>query len=429
MNIKRRIFFGIAAIFILNSFLVIGYIKFYLLDHLNIKYIEISEKYETALKDVIPRIENSNLDNIAVTLDEIAAEYEATVSLKNIDNKYIYNKNKVNTQLASYTATSMVKIEDKPYLVSILGSDSIFNYSVLVAFLIGELVLMYFTVTLGMIIVNREVLNPMLNLRSDMRNYRFGVRPKKKKVETEFDELQNSYVALVDNLEEEKQKQNRIIASISHDIKTPLTAVIGYSDRLESANLNEVTRIKYIQKIHNKALNMKEIIEEFDDYLSCNIKYTLKKEKIKVKDFLKDIKNNYKDELEEKNIEFKIETNCSKNTLTMDIAKIRRIFSNIINNSVRHFGGKKGKITINCFKKGKQFEFCISDNGSGVKEEHLNKIFEPLFTTDQSRKISGLGLSICKEIIEVHDGEIYAENNQDGGLSIYFTIENKFKKE
>ena len=83
---------------------------------------------------------------------------------------------------------------------------------------------------------------------------------------------------------------------------------------------------------------------------------------------------------------------------------------------------------MECKNSKNYYEFIISDNAGGVREENINKIFEPLFTTDPSRKISGLGLSICKEIIEIHKGNIYAKNNEIGGLSIYFTINKNINK-
>ena len=125
----------------------------------------------------------------------------------------------------------------------------------------------------------------------------------------------------------------------------------------------------------------------------------------------------------EKNIEFKIKTNCQNLIIEIDLSKFKRVFSNIITNSIRHYDKDKKilNININEEKNGK-IKFEIADNGSGCKED-LVKIFDPLYTTDKSRKISGLGLSICKEIIESHNGTIKAMNNKLGGFSIIFTID------
>ena len=271
---------------------------------------------------------------------------------------------------------------------------------------------------------NQKFISPIDKLQKSIKNYKFGIKPSRAEGETEIDIIQNNFVDLVDDLEAEKEKQNRIIASISHDIKTPLTSIMGYSDRLLTANLEEDKKRNYIERIHNKALSLKTLTEEFDDYLSCNIKDTLKREEILVKDFMKQIQSDYKDDLEEKSIKLVIDCKMDDEVMNVDIAKLKRVFNNVIANSVR-FTEKRGKIIIKCKKVERYIEFTISDTGKGVPEKELNKIFEPLFTSDPSRKISGLGLSICKEIVETHGGYIYAKNNDIKGLDIIFTIKAK----
>ena len=239
--------------------------------------------------------------------------------------------------------------------------------------------------------------------------------------------LQNDFVDLVETLETEKKKQNRIIASISHDIKTPLTSILGYSERLlTNANLSDDVKNKYANKIYNQAISLKEIAEEFDDYLSSNINENDKLEKISIKYIVDYLNKYYKEDLREKNIDLKIRTNCPNSLILVDLAKFKRIFSNTITNSIRYLNKNKNSIIINInSEKNDKIKFEIADNGIG--SEDLDKIFEPLFTTDKSRKISGLGLSICKQIVESLSGTITAMNNKMGGLSIIFTI-NEYKE-
>ena len=170
---------------------------------------------------------------------------------------------------------------------------------------------------------------------------------------------------------------------------------------------------------------MKELIEDFDDYLSCNINDSLKMKSIKISELVDILKEDYELELKDKNIKFKIKTTCPNSYVNIDLFKIKRVFSNIITNSINHNIDKENKkIEIEIYKRKKDICFNISDNGKGVKEEYLEKIFEPLFTTDPSRKISGLGLSICKQIIDIHNGKIYAYNN-NYGFSIEFILKEK----
>ena len=132
------------------------------------------------------------------------------------------------------------------------------------------------------------------------------------------------------------------------------------------------------------------------------------------------LNNYYKTDLKEKDITLKIKSTCYNSYLLVDFAKLKRVFSNIITNSIRQLNKDKKLIKINITKKEPFIIFEIADNGCGVKD--VKKIFEPLYTTDPSRKISGLGLSICEEIITSHDGTIKAVNNEMGGLSIIFTL-------
>jgi signal transduction histidine kinase len=168
---------------------------------------------------------------------------------------------------------------------------------------------------------------------------------------------------------------------------------------------------------------MKEIVEEFDDYLSCNIKDEKKVEKIAISHLVDYLNNYYKEDLKEKNIDLKIRTNCPNLSISVDLSKFKRVFCNIITNSIRHYNKTKKVLIININEeKNGKIKFEIADNGCGCIED-LVKIFDPLYTTDKSRKISGLGLSICKEVIESHNGTIKAVNNKLGGFSIIFIID------
>ena len=102
----------------------------------------------------------------------------------------------------------------------------------------------------------------------------------------------------------------------------------------------------------------------------------------------------------------------------MDINKLKRVFSNILSNSVKHFRDGEKKIRIDIFSSGEMVAIRFSDNGKGVDEDKYELIFEPLYTSDEGRKVAGLGLSICREITEAHDGRIYAEKSEMGGLAV-----------
>ena len=411
---------------VVNTVLLMTYYNLFLVKNINKKQTEVNEKYEKTLNEIVPILENSTLDNIKVISDSIVERYKAIINIKDSNGKIIYTNDK-NTDSEIYKVTTLIEIEDTNYLVTYYDDSdiSLSAFSIARDLIIFQILLLILFAIGGIFTANIKVLSPIVKLQNDMKNYKYGILPKYSKIRTNLDEMQNTFVSVVEDLENEKSKQSRIIASISHDIKTPLTSIMGYADRLKNVELKEETKKEYVNKIYNKSLVMKELIEEFDDYLSCNIKETLKMEKVNVKVLLDELKQDYYDELTEKGIKFAIKSNCDMNSLLIDKTKVKRVFSNIISNSIKHSKSDKPEITIYANKKGNEILFTVSDNGGGVNKNDLNKIFEPLYTTDPARKIPGLGLSICKQIIELHGGTIEAKNNANKGLSISFTLKRR----
>lgn len=421
MSIRKTTIFSTIFIFLFNAIIVLTYYRFYLDNQYNKELELLTNSYSTKLESVIEQIKKT--DDLNSLLDEITKGTDVNIVLEDSTGNVIYGvKNN-----KSYAAHSIVEYNKNTYIISYSDSENvkISNYLIIQNFVIFQVALGIVFIILGMIFANSKILSPIIKLQEDVKQYKDGIKPLKRKVKTSIDEVQNTFVDLVLSLDKEKDKQNRIIASISHDIKTPLTSIMGYADRLENAKLSEETKLKYIKKIHNNSLVMKELIEEFDDYLSCNINDSLKMKSIKISELVDILKEDYELELKDKNIKFKIKTTCPNSYVNIDLFKIKRVFSNIITNSINHNIDKENKkIEIEIYKRKKDICFNISDNGKGVKEEYLEKIFEPLFTTDPSRKISGLGLSICKQIIDIHNGKIYAYNN-NYGFSIEFILKEK----
>lgn len=406
-------------VFFLNFILIGGYFRYFLIPQLS---SAIESNNERLNKDMDELIQNYRQKDLYQTSEQFAKERNLSIYLENTNGEVIFNNNPDIWKYKSiYYVTTFLQRDNQIYLVKIFRDTDTADIPALNNFILFEIIVILIIILIVFESTNQRIISPIEKVQRSIKNYKFGIKPSRTNGKTEIDVIQNNFVDLVDALEEEKEKQNRIIASISHDIKTPLTAIMGYSDRLLKANISEEKKQDYIEKINNKSLVLKELTEEFDDYLSCNLKDTLKREKIEIGEFLNQISKDYKEELGEKNIKLVFENEVKDEIMEVDILKLKRVFSNIISNSVR-FLDKKGKIVIHVKQIDKYFEFTISDNGKGVPEKDLNKIFEPLFTSDPSRKISGLGLSICKEIVETHGGYIYARNNKDKGLDVIFTI-------
>lgn len=416
----RKGFVSVTVLLVsINIIVMFGYYHLFTNEVLNDKYSELTKEMEDELEEITEKM--GKVGNVSEYLESVSEGNNTSINLYNMNNELIDSYGKKETY--DLSVSKMVKYRDENYLVSLSKRRNVFNLKLVFNFLVFELINILVLTLLGIVISNHKLLEPITLLSKDINNYKLGIIPKKRHINGEIDALQNDFVYLVNDLEEEKKKQNRIIASISHDIKTPLTSILGYAERVvTNPNLSQEIKSKYTNTIYNKALNLKEIVEEFDDYLSCNIKNDSKIEKISIKYIVDYLKQYYKDDLKEKGIELKVKTNCPNSIIEVDLAKFKRVFSNIITNSIRYYDKKKKILNIYInIQKDDTIIFEVADNGMGCSED-LDKIFEPLYTTDKSRKISGLGLSICKEIVESHKGTIKAINNKLGGFSVIFTI-------
>lgn len=375
------------------------------------------------LSDLNLNISNSNLkkeyasyDNMIESINDIQNQYLVIFTIKDIDGNELTN-NKVNHDLPVFT--KMVKIDNNPYLLTAYSKRDMNISDAFIELFFFQIIVVVIILFVTFLCTRQIIIKPVDKIINDIRNYKLGKKPVKMDMDGEFALIQNEFVKLTDELDKEKEEQNRIIASISHDIKTPLTSIIGYSNLIQDDNITQEEIKKYNNKISEKALHIKDVLYAFDDYLVNHEKITLKLDSIQIKDLVKELNNDYKIELENKNISFEVSTNCENKYINIDVLKIKRVFSNMISNSIRYLKDG-GNININIITEDKNTKFIIADNGPGVDEEIINKIFDPLFTTDYSRKISGLGLSIVKEFVQIHSGDIKAYNNN--GLVIEFNI-------
>lgn len=356
-------------------------------------------------------------DQLIWDISRVTKKYDVVFLIEDIYGRQL---NTVNVQTDFNLVTDMVNVEGEYYLLKVYSNKGIGVYKLVMQLVLFQIIIMILVLMVFFEYTRNSIIKPIYKLISDIRNYKFGNKPVRREVETEFDLINNEFVLLTDKLEKEKEEQHRIIASISHDIKTPLTSIIGYSELIKEDKLSKETR-KYVEKITNKAGHIKELLVAFDDYLVNQDKLSLNLEVIKIKEIVKKLYDDYLIELNSKKISFEVKTKLKNEEMLIDIIKLKRIFSNIISNSSRYLDSD-GKIVVEITKNDEFYKFIIKDNGPGVDDEVLDKIFNPLFTTDKSRKVSGLGLSIVKTFVEMHEGEIRAYNDNGLGIEIKLPV-------
>ncbi len=261
---------------------------------------------------------------------------------------------------------------------------------------------------------------PMMQLHGMVAAYGNGSEMTAQIMETnrrdEIGQLQNAFARLAQNLLAEKQAQNRMIASISHDIKTPLTSVLGYSEKLIKKELSDERKRHYLQIVHGSAMDIENIVSEFDEYITGKLATRIISSNYRIT-YIEQMLN---EEFVVNGVTINVTNQCDpEDEINIDISKLRRVFTNLIGNALKHNKYSEDlQIDINLSYAEGFYEFSVADNGIGVSEENLAYIFEPFYTTENREAISGLGLSICKDIIEQHGGRIAAGNIEPRGFKV-----------
>lgn len=307
--------------------------------------------------------------------------------------------------------------------------------------LIGVILLFVLINIMLSTLVSRSILRPVRLLSEAAENIRVGNLNFRiqSKGRDELGKLVNSFDSMREQLKEslelrDKYEQNRkeMIANISHDLKTPITSIIGYVEGIQDGVAKSIQKQKeYLATIHSKALYVNRLIEELSLYSKLDVKkLPFHFEAVDISAFILDYLNEINDELSEKDIRVRFDSKNSHVNVWMDRDKMIRVLENIIFNSVKYMNKGFGEITISIVEQEKMVKVSIRDNGPGVSEEEIAKIFNRFYRTDPSRSTagSGLGLAIAAQIIKAHSGEIWAENLASGGLCVNFTL-NKMKDE
>ena len=422
-GIRRKNVVAMLCIAIMNVVIILTYDRLSLSNSLNNAFKQKYEELENQTEQIQQELAEDGQKDLETKLQSIKLPEDIKITVTDQNNEKFYERGE-ESEDNQYIASSecILKEEEKRYLLKVskqIDIDKIQRTEIVLNLVRVEILLILVSLIIISVFTNIEYLNPIVSIQESMKNYKKGIKPKRSMRKDEYGYLQNTFVDITQNLEKEKQKQNTIIASISHDVKTPLTSVMGYSEKLKKGVTNEEKFKKYINVIYDKSNAIKEIIDDFDEYLNYNLKSNLKKRTITTQELLNIVKADYKDEFESNHVILKITNKIPKEKLEIDIEKFRRVFANLIGNSLKHLKKEEKIISIEIGKEeDNNIKIVIADNGTGVKQENLSKIFDVLYTEDPSRKVSGFGLSICKEIIEAHEGKIWAESNEYGGLSV-----------
>lgn len=286
--------------------------------------------------------------------------------------------------------------------------------------------------------IYRSVAGPLVKLKKATHNIKAGNLDFVLDVEgtDEFSELCKDFEDMRKRLKESAEervvldKENKeLISNISHDLKTPMTAIKGYVEGIMDGIADTPEKMeRYIRTICNKTNEMDHLINELTFYSKIDtnrIPYTFSK--LNVEDYFNDCAEELSVEMETRNIEL-VYANYVDNKVQIiaDGEQIRRVIHNIISNSIKYMDKKKGIIQIRVKDVGDFIQIEIEDNGKGIAAKDLTNIFDRFYRTDVSRNSSkggsGIGLSIVKKIMEDHGGKVWATSREGIGTIMYFVL-------
>ena len=303
--------------------------------------------------------------------------------------------------------------------------------------LTATIILVFTALSVGLWIY-RSIAVPLVKLKKATKNIKEGNLDFVLEVEgnDEFSQLCQDFEEMRKRLKESTEekilmdKENKeLISNISHDLKTPITAVKGYVEGIMDGVADTPEKMdRYVRTIYNKTNEMDHLINELTFYSKIDtnrIPYTFSK--LNVEDYFSDCAEELGLEMETRGIELVYANYVEKGVQVIaDGEQIRRVIHNIVSNAIKYMEKPRGIIQLRAKEVGDFIQVEIEDNGKGIAAKDLPYIFDRFYRTDVSRNSSkggsGIGLSIVKKIMEDHGGKVWATSRLGIGTIIYFVL-------
>lgn len=234
------------------------------------------------------------------------------------------------------------------------------------------------------------------------------------------DMVTNNQVQLI-KLKQSEQAYKRLMTSLSHDVKTPLTSLVGYLEAVQERIVTGEEKEEYLEVALTKAHHLKGFVESLFDWVKLDAKEQgFQLERQDINELTRNILTDWIPTFEENNFEYNIDISDTECFIQLDPNAYIRIINNLLQNALTHSEGTQIDLQID--DKDHDVIVQISDNGKGIPTKDLPHIFDRLYQSDESRSVNGngLGLAIAKELVLLHNGSISANNSLNGGMT--FTI-------
>lgn len=373
---------------------------------------------------------SDDAQNIIAQSDDVNFDMNLLKQLE--DDSLAYKTIEYNSSYYIQTASVLNTFSGKVYLETIHDISSIFaDRQNLFSFYRKLIFCMLIINGLLVFFMTLWTLSPLKKLSNTTREIAKGKYSDRAVIKTkdeigllaeDFNKMADSLETKIRALEATTISQRDFIGSFAHEVKTPLTTIIGYADMLRSKKMTEENRILAADYIFNEGKRLEALSLKLLDLLVVkNREFEMKE--INMKELFNNIKGIMEPNLKGSNIILKVSAEDTQIKVEVDLMKT--LIFNLVDNA-RKAIKEKGIISLTGKRiSADRFMIIVKDNGKGMPEEELSRITEIFYMVDKSRfkdKGVGIGLSLCKEIVELHDGEMKFESQVDMGTSVYLDL-------
>lgn len=245
----------------------------------------------------------------------------------------------------------------------------------------------------------------------------FSVNTDMQKVIDSINSLVDSTVEAINEEKAIEQSKDELITNVSHDIRTPLTSIIGYLGLLKNgAVTSREDMMKYINIAYDKAEQMKSLANDLFEYTTLkSTKTKLTLSPVNILSMMEQVAAGFELEAEKKGISFAIKARPEDLVVNADVEKLVRVYNNLISNALKYAAGADTINLVANLVNEKWVELRVENNGEPIPQDKLKKIFDRFYRVESSRNTktggTGLGLSIVQGVVELHGGTIRCESN------------------
>ena len=323
------------------------------------------------------------------------------------------------SNVSTFSKLHIINQESDTLLVRGSGSDLVVIL-ILVVFGIGVFTLSFWLLQRKSFVYIDDILHAIKKISSGDLNTNIDVRGDNEfsEIAANINKMSEEIRVLMESERHNEKSKNEMITNIAHDLRTPLTSILGYLDLINKRELTEDTKKEYLKIVYEKSKKLQDLIESLFSFTKTNSsKLVLKIDKIDIIKLLCQLMEEFYPNFEDKGITCSVNTNIDSYVIDGDGTLLARLFDNLINNAVK-YGADGKRIDIKIIAENNIVKIAVINYGKVIPQDELPLIFDKFYRVDQARNSgtggTGLGLAIAKNITELHHGVIEVTSDLGG---------------